>query len=244
MELIKIDIDEKGIKTVNARYLWEFLGSKQEFSNWIKARIRDYGFEKGNDFIVFDKVVNNPNGGRPSEEYHLTLDTAKELSMVERNAKGKEARLYFIACEKKVSKELTRLELIDMLRDTEVKKLAALELNKELNQKIEKDQPKIEFAESIRHTKATVTVQEFSKILSQEGLKIGQNRLFASLRELGILMTDNTPYQRYIDNHWMTLDEFPYKRKDGTEAISKRSLITGKGQVGLWKKLAKQAVNA
>ena len=235
MELIKIDIDENGIKTVNARQLWNFLESKQDFSTWIKTRIEQYGFVECTDFISLHKKMEANNA--TLIEYHLTLDMAKELSMVERNAKGKEARLYFIACEKIVSKELTRLELIDMLRDTEVKKLAALETNEKLNQKIEKDQPKIEFAESIRHTKATVTIQEFAKILSQEGLKTGQNRLFASLREFGILMTDNTPYQRYIDSGWMTLDEFTYNRKDGSEAISKRSLITGKGQIGLWNKL-------
>jgi len=89
-------------QTVNARELHAFLESKQEFSNWIKNRIEDYGFLDGVDFL--------PNlsktQGRPRIDYFLSLDMAKELSMVERNAKGKQARQYFIDCEKRLSGSL------------------------------------------------------------------------------------------------------------------------------------------
>lgn len=83
---------------VNARELHAFLESKQEFANWITKRIEKYGFAIGQDFLTI--LSKTPNGGRPTTEYHTTLDMAKELSMVERNAKGKQARQYFIACEK------------------------------------------------------------------------------------------------------------------------------------------------
>lgn len=98
MELIKIRPGRVGgaaIETVNARELHLFLESKQDFSNWIKGRIDQYGFVENVDFTV-DKVVDR----RITRiEYHLGLDMAKEISMVERNAKGKEARQYFIECE-------------------------------------------------------------------------------------------------------------------------------------------------
>lgn len=89
-------------QTVNARELHAFLESKQEFSNWIKNRIEDYGFLDGVDFLTNLSKTQ----GRPRIDYFLSLDMAKELSMVERNAKGKQARQYFIDCEKRLSGSL------------------------------------------------------------------------------------------------------------------------------------------
>ncbi len=99
-ELIKIT-EQNGERAVNARELHKFLESKQEFANWIKNRIKDYGFVENQDFEVFDNFIKNSEGGRPAREYIISLDMAKELSMVERNEKGKLARLYFIEMEKK-----------------------------------------------------------------------------------------------------------------------------------------------
>ena len=92
MELIKI----YNGKLVDARELHAFLGSKQDFSNWITNRIRKYGFEDGKDFSI---NLLKSRGGRPSKEYYLTLNMAKELAMVENNPKGREARRYFIEAE-------------------------------------------------------------------------------------------------------------------------------------------------
>lgn len=87
---------------VNARDLHAFLEVGRDFSNWIKARIFDYDFQENQDYVVFANFGENPQGGRPTTDYHLTLDMAKELSMVERNSKGKQARRYFIDCEKRL----------------------------------------------------------------------------------------------------------------------------------------------
>lgn len=101
MNLINIEQTTIGgdlIETVNARELHEFLESKRQFANWIQDRIAQYGFVEGQDFTV-NKFVN----GRATQiDYHITLDMAKELSMVERNEKGKQARQYFIKCEKEL----------------------------------------------------------------------------------------------------------------------------------------------
>jgi anti-repressor protein len=98
-QLITIS-ENNGNKAVSARDLHEFLESKQEFANWIKKRISEYGFTENEDFEVFDNSIKNSNGGRPLTEYAISLDMAKELSMVEKTAKGKQARKYFIAVEK------------------------------------------------------------------------------------------------------------------------------------------------
>lgn len=90
-------------QTVNARELHAFLEVQTRFNDWIKNRVDEYGFIENQDFITFTE--NLVNGGRRIE-YALSLDMAKELSMVERNAKGKQARQYFIDCEKRLSGSL------------------------------------------------------------------------------------------------------------------------------------------
>ncbi len=97
-ELIKIT-ERDGQKAVSARELHFFLESKQDFSTWMKNRIEKYGLIEKVDFEVFHNFMENPKGGRPLTEYALTVDTAKELSMVEGNDKGKQARKYFIKME-------------------------------------------------------------------------------------------------------------------------------------------------
>ena len=101
MELIRIT-EHNGNSAVSARDLYQFLESKQQFSDWMQSRIKDYGFIEGQDFEVFHNFIKNSNGGRPTIEYAISLDMAKELSMVERTEKGKQARIYFIECEKKL----------------------------------------------------------------------------------------------------------------------------------------------
>ena len=88
-ELIKLQsqtIDGNTVETVNARELHAFLESRQEFANWIKSRIADFGFIDNQDFLTI--LSKTSNGGRPSREYYITLDMAKELAMVENNEKG------------------------------------------------------------------------------------------------------------------------------------------------------------
>jgi len=96
-DLIKIE-EKDGKQTVNARELHEFLGNQRQFANWIQERIEKYDFIDGQDFLT---IQLKSNGGRPSIDYYISLDMAKELSMVENNEKGKEARKYFIEIEKR-----------------------------------------------------------------------------------------------------------------------------------------------
>ena len=96
--LVNNTVNGEAIQTVSARELHEFLEVKSRFNDWINNRIEEYEFIENQDFVTFTK---NLVKGRPSIEYHISLDMAKELSMVERNDKGKQARLYFIECERK-----------------------------------------------------------------------------------------------------------------------------------------------
>lgn len=96
--VVSTTLDGTDVQTVNARDLHAFLEITTEFRNWIARRIEEYGFSEGQDFRSF---LTESNGGRPAKEYSITLDMAKELAMVERNEKGKQARVYFIECERR-----------------------------------------------------------------------------------------------------------------------------------------------
>ena len=105
-------INGNAVETVSARELHTFLGSKQDFSTWIKNRISEYDFVETQDFVRFHKKMEANNA--TLVEYYVTIEMAKELAMVERNDKGKQARKYFIECEKKLMqpKPMTQIELI------------------------------------------------------------------------------------------------------------------------------------
>ena len=101
MQLISIHKEQTigaEINSADARELHAFLNSEQEFANWIKNRITQYGFLENQDYIIKTTYT----GRRPRKEYFITLNMAKELCMVENNAKGKEARQYFIKCEQEL----------------------------------------------------------------------------------------------------------------------------------------------
>jgi anti-repressor protein len=109
MQLITLhtrSINEQTLDTVNARELHTFLEVGRYFANWIKVRIDKYGFVEGEDFTVISRLPNSASGNRgATKEYFITLDMAKELAMVERNEKGKQARRYFIDCEKQLNEQ-------------------------------------------------------------------------------------------------------------------------------------------
>lgn len=95
--VVSAAIGNQTVQTVDGRALHTFLEVPTEFSKWMDRRIEEYGFIDGQDFSPF---LAKSTGGRPTKEYALTLDMAKELSMVERTEKGKQARRYFIECER------------------------------------------------------------------------------------------------------------------------------------------------
>ena len=113
-------IDGNAVETVSARELHAFLESKQDFSNWINNRIKQYGFAENTDYLLNKIIVQVPSGKKYKNEYFLTLDMAKELAMVENNEKGKQARKYFIECEKKL-KEQTAPQPVQPIGETEDK---------------------------------------------------------------------------------------------------------------------------
>jgi len=102
------------INSIDARKVWKFIESKQRFADWIKNRLED--FTEGVDFIVHKNMTQLNQVD--TIDYILTLDTAKHICMLERNAKGKELRQYFINCEKKLQENsVILLKIVDIVQN-------------------------------------------------------------------------------------------------------------------------------
>jgi phage anti-repressor protein len=118
---------EQPVQLVDARLLHTFLQAGKDFSTWIKDRIDGYGFIRNQDYLEFSPNLGKTlKGGRPVKDYHLSIDMAKELGMIERNDKGREIRRYFLDLEKSAKPMAIALqsenhqlksELLDLYRE-------------------------------------------------------------------------------------------------------------------------------
>ena len=211
-------------QTVNARELHAFLDSKQDFSTWIKARIAEYDFVEHQDFVLFHNFMEK---GRPRIEYFITLDMAKELSMVERTAKGKQARQYFIDCEKRAQAvpqiPQTLSEALRLAADLADEKAALLAEQ-------QRNAPKVAFAEAVGNANDTILIRDLAKVLKQNGIETGEKRLFAWLRANGYLTLQNMPMQRAMDMGLFRVSESVIALPDG-DRVRLTTRVTGKGQM-------------
>ena len=222
---------------VDARDLHKALRVGKDFSTWIKSRLQETDAVEGKEFSPNLGKTSNPSGGRPSKEYHLTIQLAKEFSMLERNEVGKQVRRYFIACEEKLraepqldnklwlKKEL--LASIEREEKLELEKQKVLEENTQLK-------PKAERWAAFMTSEGTFTFESAAKIL-----KTGQNRLFKLLRNEGYLFRTmekyNTPYQPKVDAGYFVVKVKTFSKGD-KEVNYPQVFITPKGLEHLIKK--------
>lgn len=215
-------------RTVNARDLHAFLGSKQEFSHWIKGRIDQYGFSQAVDFVVIDNFIDDATafgGKRKTIDYHLTLDMAKELSMVERTPKGKEARAYFLECERRAMAAQPAPFAIPQTLHEALRLAADLaEQNAKQAVLIEDMTPKAEFHDRVTQSPDMMTVAEVAKIL-----RTGPRRMFEFLKVEGLLMKSNLPYQNYLDRGLFRVVESAWTDKFGRNRVTPKTVVTQKG---------------
>ena len=220
-ELIKITYNNDR-PAVSARDLHDFLEVKTAYKDWF-PRMCEYGFTEGEDFCSF---LSESTGGRPAQDAVLTIDMAKEICMIQRNEKGRQARQYFLQVEKDWnSPEKVMARALQIAGD----KL------KKLESKIEADAPKVLLADAVSASKTSILVGELAKLLKQNGVDIGQHRLFRWMRENGYLIrrngTDfNMPTQKSMDLGLFTVKETAITHSDGTVTVSKTTKVTGKGQ--------------
>ena len=241
-ELIKIE-ERDGKQLVSARELHEFLEIKTQFSKWFD-RMCEYGFYELKDFLAISQKRLTAQGNETTyTDYLITIQMAKELSMIQRNDKGKEAREYFIKCEESWNSD----EMI-MARALQITKKKMVEYEEKIIQlEVEmldyKDRAKV--ADVIEASEDTISIGEMAKILSETGEVIGRNELFQWLRKNGYLMkkdtseTYNQPTQKSMNLGIMELIEKPVFVNPKHIVLNRTTGITGKGQTYLIKRMDK-----
>lgn len=216
------------IQAVNARELHHFLQVQTAFKDWIARRISEYGFLEGVDFC---SILSESTGGRPAKEYAITLDMAKELSMVERNEQGKQARRYFIECEKRLHapKELSRLEVLQLAMQTEQENIA-------LRATLDTARPKIAYYDRIVSRGGLINA-------SQIGGKIGLSAVALNriLDEFGVYSKAIKRNGRTF-NHWFIERGFGIMKQTNTG--HEQALFTHLGEAWVIEKLTNEGVIA
>lgn len=227
-ELIKVEVNENQEPVISGRALHNFLEVATPYDKWF-PRMVEYGFTEGTDFSTF---LSESTGGRPATDHAVKLNMAKELAMIQRTEKGKQARQYFI----KVEEEYNSPEKV-MARALIYanKKMEKLEANcKVLEGKIAEDRPKVLFADAVSASDTSVLIGDLAKILKQNGYDTGQKRLFEILRDEGFLMKSGTsrnmPTQRAMEGGLFEVKETTINNPDGSIRVTKTTKCTGKGQ--------------
>ena len=233
-QLIPLQENDNGEILVSGRELHEFLEVKTRYDIWF-SRMKEYGFIENQDFIAIVQKRTTAQGNETTYTDHaIKLDMAKELAMIQRNEKGKQARQYFIAVEKAWnSPEMIMKRALEIAnRNVESLKLE----NEEQKKQLKEQKPKVLFADAVSTSHTSILIGELAKILKQNGVDMGQNRLFKWLRDNGYLIkrkgTDyNMPTQYSMDLGLFEVKETSITHSDGHISISKTPKVTGKGQM-------------
>ena len=230
-DLIKVNYTESEQPTVSGRELHEALGVETPYHKWF-PRMAEYGFAENVDYAVTDKNVHNSNGGKQTViDHQLTIPMAKEICMIQRSEKGKQFRQYFIEIENRWNTpEAVMARALQMAnrKIDEIKNANVL-----LEQKIEADKPKVIFADSVSAAQTSILVGDLAKLIKQNGINIGQNRLFEWLRDNGYLIkggsSKNMPTQKAADMGLFEVKESTVNNPDGSVRVTKTTKVTGKG---------------
>ena len=224
-ELINVTLNDNHEPVVSGRQLHEALDVKTKYADWFNRMI-DYGFAENQDFLLLKNEQQTGRGGHNKVDHVIKLDMAKEIAMIQRTERGKQVRQYFIQVEKDFNSPEKIMARALLMADQKVHKLEA---------KIEADRPKVLFAEAVSASHTSILVGELAKLLKQNGVDMGANRLFNWLRAHGYLIKRNgrdwnMPTQKSVDMGLIRVKETSITHADGHITVSKTPLVTGKGQ--------------
>lgn len=224
-ELINVSLNENNEPVISARQLHETLEVKTEYKKWFK-RMTEYGFVENEDFVKVTQKCLTSSTGQSITDHIIKLDMAKEIAMIQRTDKGKEVRKYFIQVEKDFNSPEKIMARALLMADKKVHKLEA---------QIEADRPKVLFADAVSASKSSCLIGELAKILKQNGIDIGQNKLFQWLRSNGYLISRrgdswNQPTQKSMDLELFELKKTNINHADGHTTTNTTTKVTGKGQ--------------
>jgi anti-repressor protein len=230
-ELIPTSQNDNGEIILSGRELHEFLDVKTKYADWFK-RMSEYGFEEETDYISLSQKREGNNA--TMFDHHIKLDMAKEIAMIQRSEKGKQARQYFLQIEKMWNSPEMVMKRALEYADRQVKKFQIENLK--LEKKIQLDKPKVFFAEALEASKDSILINELAKIIKKNGVDIGEKRLFEWMRENGYLIKQkgesyNLPTQKSMDLGLMEIKKgFRGSTSEGVKT-TRTPKITPKGQV-------------
>lgn len=199
-EIIEVNLDTQ---TVSARELHKALGIEKRFSAWFETNSQ--GFVEEEDYSKPYLKVRVQNEGnrevqREVEDYDLSVDMAKHICLMSRTEKGKQCRQYLIDLEKAWNTPEQIFARALKMADQTINKLKSE--NHALVEKIEQDKPKTIFADAVSTSHTSILVGDLAKLICQNGVQIGQKRLFDWLRKNNYLIKSgssrNMPQQRYL----------------------------------------------
>ncbi len=232
-KLIIVDLDTQ---TVSARELHKQVGSTERFSAWFDRQLQ-FGFVENEDYTtvkVLTEVQNNKGiQERELTDHNLSVDMAKQICMVQKNERAKVVRQYLIELEKAWNTPEQIFARALKMADQTINRLKFE--NHALAQKIEQDRPKTIFADAVSTSQTSILIGDLAKLICQNGVQIGQKRLFDWLREKNYLIksgsSKNMPQQRYLERGLFEVKESSVQNPDGSVRITRTTKVTGKGQV-------------
>ena len=230
-DLLKVNY-ETAEPTVSARDLHKALEISSRFSRWFDTNKQL--FIEGEDYnkCTSSTVVNN-GASRDLEDYEISVLMAKHLSMMSRTEKGKEIRNYLIDLEKAWNTPEQVMARALKLADKTIDELKTN--NAVLLADNERMKPKEIFADAVATSNTSILIGDLAKIIKQNGVSIGQKRLFSWLRENGYLIKRrgadwNSPTQKSMEMKLFEVKETAITHSDGHVSVSKTTKVTGKGQ--------------
>ena len=238
-ELLNVNFDTQ---TVSARELHEQLHIGTKFTTWFE-RMKEYGFTEGNEF--FPKMgETSESGGRPSVDYDISVDMAKQICMIQRTPEGKQCRQYLLDLEKAWNTPEQVMARALKIANRTIDSLK--EHNTKLIEDCERMKPNEIFADAVSASKTSILIGDLAKLICQNGCQIGQKRLFEWMRANGYLILRkgsdyNMPTQRSMEMGLFEIKESTHLNGDGLNVISKTPKVTGKGQQYFINKFMKQA---
>lgn len=233
------------IQAVNGRDLHAFLGVKKDYSNWAKAQIERAGFAENVDYVKTQDLSSPKKASAKSRpqvqvNYHFTLSAAKEISMMSNTPKGKEARLYFIDCERRAKEATAAPALPDFTNPAAAARAWATqyEERQRLENKVKEDAPKVEFTEDVVASGKEMTITAAAKTLG-----IGPKKLFDWLRQRKFLYSQSTQaMQTAITRGLMVVRFADITRTDGTKEKKAHAHVTGAGLFYFYQRLREEGL--
>ncbi len=227
-EIIKVNYETEQ-PTVSARDLHDGLEIKTAFKDWF-PRMVEYGFEAGKDFC---SKMSESTGGRPALDYQITVDMAKQICMIQRSEKGSQYRQYFLDLEKAWNTPEQVMARALKVAGQTIDKLKIE--NTGLLEDVQRMKPKEIFADAVATSHTSILIGDLAKLIKQNGVDIGQKRLFAWMRDNGYLIKRNgsdwnMPTQKSMERGLFEVKESTVNNPDGSVRINKTTKVTGKGQ--------------